>query len=135
MISTNAILLEDVIRTDEGDDYKLVKEGVNFDDKAKGLNLIVNTERLKKLKSVFTGQNQQTSTGQVNGLISMAIEPSEQGLKFAGTSLGVSDANTSALPKSAAIKVENFIPSSATVIKWFGLENNQETKVQGFRCV
>lgn len=130
VISTNSVLLEDVIRTGEGDAYRLIESNMRIDESIEGLNLLLNTERIGRLRNVFTG-NSEVIQGQLSGLINIKVEPSDEGLTFNGISVS-NQVIDKGLPSNAVINVENFIPSSASLVRWFGIDSSENSKLDGF---
>ncbi|WP_421976243.1 hypothetical protein [Roseivirga seohaensis] len=130
VISTNSVLLEDVIRAEEDESNRLVKSEMKVDENQKGVNLLLNTDRIGRLKNVFTS-NTEPSRNQLKGLINITVEPSNEGLTFNGISVTGQDLDQR-LPSNAIVNVENFIPSSASFVRWFGLEEGQNASLNGF---
>ncbi|MGW8123953.1 hypothetical protein ACV07N_14940 [Roseivirga echinicomitans] len=129
VISTNSVLLEDVIRAEEGEGNRLIKADMKLESSGKGLNLLLNTDRIERLKNVFMSHNELTQNP-FSGLINIKVEPSEAGLKFNGISI-VNEAIEQRLPSNAMISVENFIPSSASLVRWFGIDDSQNAQLAG----
>ncbi|WP_157716116.1 NHL repeat-containing protein [Roseivirga echinicomitans] len=130
VISTNSVLLEDVIRAEEDESSRLMKSELKMDENQKGVSLLLNTDRVGRLRNVFTGNN-ESSPNQLKGLINIKIEPSSAGLTFNGISLLNQEINQD-LPSNALINVENFIPSSASFVRWFGIDESQNASLSGF---
>lgn len=131
VLSTNAVLLEDVIRAEEGEDYRIFKEGHNIQAASSGVSFILNTARLNRLNAVFT--NRRGNEKELDYLVNFSFEPQEDRWVLNGLST-TSDKSqlTEDLPSNASIKAENFIPSSATSIQWFGVENGKRETITGF---
>ncbi len=130
VISTNSVLLEDVIRAEEGEENRLIKSEMKIDDNLKGLNLLLNTDRVGRLRNVFTGNNELSKT-QISGLLNIKIEPSNAGLAFNGISVS-NQVIEQSLPSNAVINVENFIPSSVSLVRWFGIDGAENSELNGF---
>tara|TARA_A100000171_G_C2136657_1_gene150768 strand:- start:1753 stop:4374 length:2622 start_codon:yes stop_codon:yes gene_type:complete len=130
VISTNSVLLEDVIRAEEDESNRLVKSEMKVDENQKGVNLLLNTDRIGRLKNVFTSST-EPSRNQLKGLINITVEPSNEGLTFNGISVTGQNLDQR-LPSNAIVNVENFIPSSASFVRWFGLEEGQNSSLNGF---
>jgi len=133
VLSSNSVLLEDVIRTFEGDDFRLIKSSLKFDSKVNGLNFVLNTDRLTRLHNVLTGGSAVKDQKTLSSLLSFSIEPNQNAISFKGIG-GISEEFLLELPSNAPIKAENFIPSSATFVKWFGVGNNKTAELPNFNA-
>ncbi|MFT6827495.1 MAG: hypothetical protein ACJAZV_000779 [Roseivirga sp.] len=133
VLSSNSVLLEDVIRTSEGDNFRLIKSNAKFDSKISGVRFLLNADRLSRFINVLTGGSNDSQQKVMSGLLSFVVEPSEDAIAFKGIG-GVTDEVLAELPSNAPIKAENFIPSSATFVKWFGVGNRKSIALPNFNA-
>jgi hypothetical protein len=133
VLSSNSVLLEDVIRTSEGDNFRLIKSTAKFDSKISGVRFLLNTDRLNRFRNVLTGGAVDTRQNTMSGLLSFDIEASEDAIVFKGIG-GANSEILAGLPSNAPIKAENFIPSSATFVKWFGVGNRETVELPNFNA-
>lgn len=131
VISPNSVLLEDVIRTEDGNDFRLFKEDQGPIIEGSGLTVVVNSERLDRFRAVLTGAQNLAADKAIDGLLTFRILTDESGFTFSGigeNGLGY----VAQLPPNSTIKAENFIPSTATSVSWFGLSTKGATELTNF---
>jgi hypothetical protein len=131
VISPNSVLLEDVIRAEQSVDFRLIKEEKS--PEFEGMSIVINADRFNRLKSVFTGSSSASNVNYANGLLTFSVKPNENGLTFSGLGPSSSELLVN-LPSNAPIKAENFIPSTAISVAWFGISNQLTPQLENFNA-
>lgn len=126
-ISPTALLIEDVIRAEgqglalmAGTDYQL-------NNSPTGITLLVDGSKLEDLGAVFSTKT--TSVKSVPGLfLKIEVEATENGLLFNGRSVMGSE---QPFNDQSTLNLQNFVPTSASSIQWYGLNTEAKTDIKG----
>jgi len=128
VMSTNALLVEDVIRAVEEDARLLPGTDYKLGDSRKLASLFLDCSKLGDLSSVFlTGEH---AGNDLEGLyVKVGLEATESGLRMDGVSVVDGDFVPT---EEAGLNLKNFVPVNASVVRWFGLEENESSALNGF---
>lgn len=127
-ISPTALLVEDVIRAVGQGVTLLAGTEYNLRDAGSNASLLIDCSKMNDLSAVFSSQVVATKT--MDGLyLKMDIETSDAGLLFTGRSVS-GDGNQ--LEQEASLSLKNFVPVSASSMKWFGLSKEATDQTEDF---
>lgn len=126
-ISSNALLVEDVVRAAEQGTSLLAGQEYSLNSTGSEVSLLLDCGRLNDLMRVFS--TQKTGVSATDGLyLQMDVEPGQNGFVFNGRSVIFKN-----LPneEEANLDLKNFVPANASVVKWYGMDK-RETQEDAF---
>ena len=127
-LSTNALLIEDVVRAVEEGARLMGETTYSLDAGRNDLSLFLDCSKLEALSSVFF-KGEPALANQQGLYLKVGIEAKEAGLRLNGTSVLRGNFLSN---NESGLNLKNFVPANASVVKWFGLNETVGEGVSSF---
>jgi len=117
--STNAILIEDVIRTAVGQTLSLFEFYKTDMAKVNGLGLIINASKLNDIERVFFANTEDVIENSLDGLLQLNMVSTEGEINFNGLIQTVGKREK--LANDVAINVRHYLPNALSMVSVTGI--------------